>query len=109
MLRRVEAMKAADTNERLKAVLELVASVVEHEKFQAAAMAFVSRLATKLECDRVSLGFEHRGHLRVRALSHSAEFGKQMNLVRDIGSAMDEAWTSRLWLFIPCLPKLRPW
>ena len=91
MLRRTDALKAADTNERLQAVLDLVASAVEHERFQQAAMAFVTRLATRLECDRVSLGFKHRKHLRVSALSHSAEFGKQMNLVRAIGSAMDEA------------------
>jgi len=108
MLRRTEAMKAADTNERLQAVLELVASVVEHEKFQAAAMAFVSRLATKLECDRVSLGFEHRGHLRVRALSHSAEFGKQMNLVRDIGSAMDEAMDQQAVVVYPLPSETAP-
>jgi RND family efflux transporter MFP subunit len=108
MLRRTEAMKAADTNERLQAVLELVAGVVEHEKFQAAAMAFVSRLATKLECDRVSLGFEHRGHLRVRALSHSAEFGKQMNLVRDIGSAMDEAMDQQAVVVYPLPSEAAP-
>ncbi len=91
MLQRAESLKAAETNERLQTVLDLVASAVEHERFQPAAMAFVTRVATKLECDRVSLGFEHRKHLRVSALSHSAEFGKQMNLVRAIGSAMDEA------------------
>jgi RND family efflux transporter MFP subunit len=91
MIQRAEALKGAETNERLQTVLDLVASAVEHERFQQAAMAFVTRLATKLECDRVSLGFEHRKHLRVSALSHSAEFGKQMNLVRAIGSAMDEA------------------
>ncbi|MGQ9647140.1 MAG: efflux RND transporter periplasmic adaptor subunit [Thermodesulfobacteriota bacterium] len=101
MLRRTEAMKAAETNERLQGALELVASVVEHERFQAAAMAFVSRLATKLECDRVSLGMEHRGRLRVHALSHSAEFGKQMNLVRDIGSAMDEAIDQKAVVIYP--------
>jgi RND family efflux transporter MFP subunit len=108
MLRRTEAMMAADTNERLQAVLELVTSVVEHERFQAAAMAFVTRLATKLECDRVSLGFEQRGHLRVRALSHSAEFGKQMNLVRDIGSAMDEAMDQQAVVVYPLSSEAAP-
>ncbi len=91
MLRRAEAQKAADYNERLQMVLDLLVSVVEQERFQPAAMALVTRLATKLDCDRVSLGFEDRKKLRVKALSHSAEFGKQMNLVRAIGSAMDEA------------------
>jgi len=108
MLRRTEAMKAADTNERLQTVLDLIASVLEHGRFQQAAMAFVTRLATKLDCDRVSLGFQHRGHLRVRALSHSAEFGKQMNLVRAIGSAMDEAIDQAAVIVYPQPPEAAP-
>ena len=91
MLRRVDAAKIAEKNESLQAILDLVASAVEHQRFQQAAMAFVNRLATKLECDRVSLGFKDRHKLNISALSHSAEFVKQMNLVRAIGSGMDEA------------------
>jgi RND family efflux transporter MFP subunit len=108
MLRRTEAMEAADTNERLQTVLDLIASFVEHGRFQQGAMAFVTRLATKLDCDRVSLGFQHRGHLRVRALSHSAEFGKQMNLVRAIGSAMDEAIDQKAVIVYPQPPEAAP-
>ena len=108
MLRRAEAVKAADVNERLQTALDLVASAVEHEHFQPAAMAFVTRLATKLECDRVSLGFEHRRHLRVHALSHSAEFGKQMNLIRDIGSAMDEAIDQQAVIVYPLPSEAAP-
>ncbi len=86
-----DALKSSDMNERLQTALDLVASGVEHERFHPAAMAFVTRLATSLDCDRVSLGFVDGKHVNVSALSHSAEFGKQMNLVRAIGSAMDEA------------------
>jgi len=108
MLRRTEASKAADTNERLQTVLDLIASVLEHGRFQQGAMAFVTRLATKLDCDRVSLGFQHRGHLHVRALSHSAEFGKQMNLLRAIGSAMDEAIDQAAVIVYPQPPEAAP-
>jgi RND family efflux transporter MFP subunit len=91
MLRRTDALKSAEANVRLQMVLDLVASAVEHEQFQAAAMAFVTQLATKLECDRVSLGFRDGKQMRIQALSHTAEFGKQTNLVRAIESVMDEA------------------
>jgi RND family efflux transporter MFP subunit len=91
LVRRTEASQSAVANERLQNVLDLVTSTVEHQGFHASAMAFVTRLATVLECDRVSLGFMRRGHVRVKVLSHSAEFGKQTNLMRAIGSAMDEA------------------
>jgi RND family efflux transporter MFP subunit len=101
ILRRSDALKSIETNERLKMVLDLLASAVEHDRFQPAAMAFVNRLATKLECDRVSLGFKDHKRLNVSALSHTAEFGKQMNLVRAIGSAMDEAIDQKAVIIYP--------
>ena len=91
MIRRAEAAESAEVNDRLQNVLDFVASAVERDGFHAAAMGFVTSLATTLECDRVSLGFLHGNHVRVSVLSHSAEFGKKTNLVRSIGSVMDEA------------------
>ena len=76
---------------RLQTVLETAAVAVGHERFYAAATAFVTALATRLGCDRVSLGFVRGGRTHVRAISHSAHFRKQANLVRAIAVAMDEA------------------
>jgi RND family efflux transporter MFP subunit len=101
ILRRVEAQKAADSNERLRMVIDLLVSVVEQDRFRPGAMALVTRMATELGCDRVSLGFEERGKLRVKALSHSAEFGRHMNLVRAIESAMDEAMDQHAAIVYP--------
>ncbi len=101
MLRRTDAQSAADHNERLRHVLDLLVSAVEQERFQPAAMALVTQMATKLECDRVSLGFKDGQKLRVKALSHSAEFGRQMNLLRAIGSAMDEAVDQKATVLYP--------
>jgi multidrug efflux pump subunit AcrA (membrane-fusion protein) len=72
-------------------VLDLVAVAVEARDFEEAAHAVATQLAASLRCDRVSLGFDERGHMRVKALSHSADFGKQMNLMVAIAAAMDEA------------------
>ena len=91
LVRRSEARKSELGNDRGQNVLDLAASAVEHEAFHAAAMAFVTRVADRLKCDRVSIGFVSRGHSRVSSMSHSAQFGKETNLVRDIGRAMDEA------------------
>ncbi|MBI4168411.1 MAG: histidine kinase, partial [Acidobacteria bacterium] len=85
----------AHVRKRLTAALELAALVLEEEGFQAAATAFVTELATRLRCDRVSLGFVKGGQVRVRALSHSAQFGKHMNLIRAIGLAMGESADQR--------------
>jgi GAF domain-containing protein len=105
LIRRTEALKSSEVNERLHKVLDLVASAVEHGPFHEAAMAFVTRLATELDCDRVSLGFVKGRHVRVKILSHTAEFGKATNLVRAIGASMDEALDQRAVVTYPQAPE----
>jgi len=87
--------------ERIQSALELVSSTLGHERFYAGAMAFATALATKLECERVSIGFVRRGRTRVFAMSHSAEFKQQTNLVRSISEAMDEAVDQRETIVYP--------
>lgn len=91
MLRRGSRQLSAVPRDRLITVLQQVATCLDHPRFQAAATAVVTELATRLGCERVSVGFVQRRHVRVHALSHSAQFGKQTNLIRAIGAAMDEA------------------
>lgn len=83
--------KTFTSKARLVAVLELIATSLQHERFQAAATAVVTELATTLGCERVSVGFLKGRHIQLRALSHSAAFSKKTNLVRALEAAMDEA------------------
>ena len=89
------------TRQRLTTVLDLAAIALEEEGFQAAATAFVTLLATRLACDRVSLGFLNGKQVKVQALSHSAQFGKDLNLIRAIGAAMDECSDQQRILVYP--------
>jgi RND family efflux transporter MFP subunit len=83
--------KTFTSKARLVTVLELIATSVNHERFQAAATAVATELATMLACERVSIGFMKGRHIHLRALSHSAQFGKKSNLARALEGAMDEA------------------
>ena len=83
--------KSFTSKARLVTVLELIATSVNHERFQAAATAVATELATMLACERVSIGFLKGRHMHLRALSHSAAFGKKTNLARALEAAMDEA------------------
>jgi RND family efflux transporter MFP subunit len=105
MIRRADAARAEESNERLQRILDLVASSVEHEGFHGAAMAFVTRLATTLECNRVSLGLMSGKHAKVQVMSHTADFGKQTNLVRAIGASMDEAMDQHAVVIYPPPPE----
>jgi multidrug resistance efflux pump len=83
--------KTFTSKARLVTVLELIATSMHHERFQAAATAVATELATTFGCERVSIGFMKGRHIYVRALSHSAAFAKKTNLIRAIEGAMDEA------------------
>lgn len=89
------------TRERIQAALDLVATAVGHDRFYASAMALVNALATSLACDRVSLGFVKSGHACVAAVSHSAEFKAQTNVIRGLAEAMDEAIDQRETIVFP--------
>ena len=83
--------KTFTSKARLVTVLELISTSLNHERFQAAATAVATELATTFGCERVSIGFLKGRHIQVRALSHSAAFAKKTNLIRAIEAAMDEA------------------
>jgi hypothetical protein len=83
--------KTFTSKARLVTVLELIATALQHEHFQAAATAVATELATTFGCERVSIGFMKGRHIEASALSHSASFSKKTNLVRALEAAMDEA------------------
>lgn len=71
--------------------VSLLSNVLSQSTFDAAAMRLLSDLVTTLGCEMVSLGYRKKGSIEICHLSHSAQFGKQMNWVRAIEKAMDEA------------------
>ncbi|MDA0824814.1 MAG: efflux RND transporter periplasmic adaptor subunit [Proteobacteria bacterium] len=90
-MRRSQNDQAAAIQQRVMCVLDLAATAVEQTKFKAAASAFLTELATRLDCDRVSIGFVADQKTSLATISHSANFKEQSNLVRSIEAAMDEA------------------
>lgn len=101
LLRREQSLDEQKTRERLMATLDMVASVLAEDGFQPAAQALATDLAIRLDCDRVSIGFVRDHNTKVLAVSHSAEFGERMNLIRAIGMAMDEAIDQRSIMLLP--------
>lgn len=83
--------KTFTSKARLVTVLELVATCLRHARFQAAATAVATDLATMFGCERVSIGFIKGRQIQALALSHSASFSHKSNLVRSIEAVMDEA------------------
>ena len=101
----VQHQGAAAGGDKLGMVLELVGTAVEQDRFQAAATGVVTELATRLKLERVSLGFIHGKHIKVKALSHSARFEGRQSLLRQIGAAMDEALDQESTIVYPAASK----
>jgi RND family efflux transporter MFP subunit len=88
----LEALATSEASAgRLRSVLYLTALCLEQERFRAAATAVATELATRLGCERVSIGLLRGRRMRIEALSHSAHFDERTQLVRDLSAAMEEA------------------
>lgn len=98
---RQSAWPEAHLKHRLMTSLEMAALVLEEKDFKSAATSFLTELATRTACDRISLGLLRGKQAKVRALSHSADFSKQMNLIRSIGQAMSESIDQQAVLVFP--------
>jgi multidrug resistance efflux pump len=70
--------------------VDLLARVLSEQSYDSAAVRLVTELAVLYHCDRVSLGEYKNKRSILKHLSHSAQFGKKMNLVRAIEKTMDE-------------------
>lgn len=81
----------AALRERLLTAMDLTLAALGETHAQAACNAFVTEAATRLGCDRVSLGFGRRKTVRLTALSHSADFSRKLDLAHAIEAAMNEA------------------
>jgi multidrug efflux pump subunit AcrA (membrane-fusion protein) len=108
LVRREQSAGDAATKARLQAVLDLAATAVSHEGFFEATTAFVTAAATDLGCERVSVGFLRGDRIRIRSMSHSAEFADQTNLIRAIAAAMEEAIDQQGAVVYPAPPDGRP-
>jgi RND family efflux transporter MFP subunit len=101
---REEVRREAASRERLQAVLELIASAASHERFSAAATSLATEIASRMHCERVTIGFRHGGRVKLHAVSHSAQFKERTNLLRSVAAAMDEAIDQGSTISYPALP-----
>ena len=96
-----ELRQTGESAARLEAATDLLAAALEHPNSDAANRAAATGLATRLACERVSIGFLRGGRCRLASVSNSAAFGKQMTLTQAIEEAMDEAIDQFALVLIP--------
>ncbi len=88
--------------------LRSLAAALSQRRFDGAAVAFLTEIASGLGCARVTFGIMEGGAIRVKAMSHDAESNYRGELYRDIGDAMEEALDQRRSLQVPDTDQDRP-
>ncbi|NVK42525.1 MAG: HlyD family efflux transporter periplasmic adaptor subunit [Oceanospirillaceae bacterium] len=91
LLRRQQGQDDERQKQRTVLAFDFIGLVLEQPSFAGACSALVSELSLRMAADPVSIGFIEKGHMKLRALSHSAQFGARMGFVRHLESAMEEA------------------
>ncbi|MDE3068725.1 MAG: efflux RND transporter periplasmic adaptor subunit [Verrucomicrobiota bacterium] len=84
------AQQARADVEKFAAVLDLNVPVNDATRFLPAALAFCNGLATRFRCDRASLGWVEGGYIRLRAMSRTEQFDRQMAAAQALEAAMEE-------------------
>lgn len=84
-------------------VLDLVVLLDAQKRFVAMAMTLVNELAGRHRAERVTLGWEKRGYIRLQAISHTDKFEPKMAVVQDLERAMEEAFDQDEEIYWPPL------
>jgi hypothetical protein len=84
------ARQARNDVEKFAGVLDLNVPVNEATQFLPAALAFCNGVATRFRCDRASLGWLEGGYIRLRAMSRTEQFDRQMAAAQALEVAMEE-------------------
>ena len=88
-LNEISRIAKADV-EKFAVALDLMAAVNTEKRFLASALAFCNGLATRLGCDRTSLGWLIGGYVKLAAISRTERFNRQMAAAQLLEAAMDE-------------------
>lgn len=86
-------LKAARTrfeSARMQEALDVLAIVNQQPKFAPASMALVNELTSRLEAERVCLGWVKDPYVRVIALSGTEKFERKMRILQTLEAAMEE-------------------
>lgn len=100
--RQLESREAAEARAHL--ALELAVGVGEEPRFDRSLMQLANDLVQRLECDRVAVGIERRGRLRLRALSNAVSFERRAEFSAALENTMEEACDQGCTVVYPPLP-----
>ena len=85
-------IQAKQDVEKFASVLDVMVLVNAEKRFYAACLAFCNGMAARFGCDRVSLGWLEHGYIRLRSISRTERFDRNMAAAKALEVAMEEAF-----------------
>ncbi|HAM70281.1 MAG TPA: hypothetical protein DCM86_01385, partial [Verrucomicrobiales bacterium] len=76
--------------EKVTTVVDLLSEVHRETRSLAASLALCNAVATRLECERVSLGWLEEGYVRLQAISRTEHIDRKMAAAQQLEAAMEE-------------------
>lgn len=76
--------------EKFAVSLDVLSLLNAEKKFLAAGLALCNAVATRYNCDRVSLGWLEKGYIRLKSMSRTEKFDKNMAAVKALELMMEE-------------------
>jgi hypothetical protein len=86
-----ESLRARLDAQRFAVVLDLLAAMDSEKRFLAAGLAWVNALADHFKCDRISVGWLERNSVRLRVMSRTEQFNRQMAAASALETVMEES------------------
>jgi RND family efflux transporter MFP subunit len=99
--RRIQSANDAARLRQGYAALEVAATALGSERFDAAARATATEIALRVGASRVSIGWLHRRSIRIAGLSHAVGSGKRADVTVNLAAAMEEAVDQGASLLFP--------
>ena len=87
-----------------ESVLKVIAMALSQSQSSEAFMAVASELASRLNCERVSIGLLENNEIRLHTISNTAQHAVRQNVVKQIESAMLESVDQQETLLFPPRP-----
>jgi hypothetical protein len=87
--------------EQLSNIFDLMVLMNEKTRFLPSIMTFCNEVASRLKCERVSVGWFEKGYIRLKAMSHVDRFDKKTEIVRKLEEAQEESLDQNAEVIFP--------
>lgn len=92
-------------SEKFAASIDTITLLNAEKKFLGAAIALCNAVESRYACDRVSLGWLERGYIRMKSISRTERFDKNMAAVKAMELMMEEALDQDEEIIVPAPEK----